>query len=147
MKVVIVSDSEALIADMRRGLEGSTHVVDQVFMKPDDFRSFLEIVRSPDLEFFLIIDTYVGLPYPLEGGEYKLEDDSPSMTLLGSALKLCPRSYRLAITHGGSMNDGQMAIQAGAQHFVSCSVPDVMVVLARHVDMVLEAYGPKPQAS
>ncbi len=147
MRVAIVSDSLKLVEDVRKGLSGTKYEVHQVCMTPEDFRALLNTNVFGDDEFVLIIDTYVGIPVPLEGGEYRLTDESPAMMLLGATQLACPRSYRLAIAHGGSLNDGQMAQKAGAHHFLSCSVDDWMVVLSNHIDIILTAFGLKKETN
>lgn len=120
--LIVFSNPEKL-PELRIGLKGKRRVLEE-FTSSEAFVARLNEASLLTRKTLVILDGYLELPYPTAPvpGPEKLNADHPSMRLIQLIRKMKPQWRILLMTHEGSLNDGTLALELGADNWHTTDV-------------------------
>jgi len=108
---IIVSSCPHLAALLEDGLRSSKkYELLKTFGSAAECYEFINTGGMQDQRLFPIVDSYLDLQLPSEGGPTALDAQSPSTLLMEHIYRVCPLWCSTSITRAGCSNDAQIAL-------------------------------------
>lgn len=108
---IIVSSCPHLACLLEEGLRASKkYELFNTFRSAAECYAFINTGGMQDRRMFPIVDSYLDLKLPSEGGPTALDGQSPSTLLMEYIYRMCPRWCSTSITRAGCSNDAQIAL-------------------------------------